>query len=378
MVPKSVTEMAEPTEKAKQETKQIVLQRADRVHLAGTEDIEEYMEEATAIMDSIIKDNELATKLGKEELENVKKFRASNAVHGSNTGVLLEFENTNMSFSFFTHVLRSGLEVQGAQHIVIRGIDFFKELAPEELRQDNPNIMVLHLKNIPSMGDVPTYHKGVAEHYGVDPQFVSSEALVTELAGEKTNNLDGTARFIFENKNNIQTYPVMPMLLNGTQVGTFSAGRRQITIKGKVLCCDASCAGIDNHHKIGCKGKELMEQKQQKRDYAKAKDFDALLKINQAQAQAMRRGFKEAAKAKKLNYCTDFNRKGVPCAGIECKRYPCSEWDELMEGETGETFYQQLPSSRWPKKRKQGKGAVERRALRRAAGNGVIDDDEEM
>ena len=72
---------------------------------------EEYMEEATAIMDSIIKDNELATKLGKEELENVKKFRASNAVHGSNTGVLLEFENTNMSFSFFTHVLRSGLEV---------------------------------------------------------------------------------------------------------------------------------------------------------------------------------------------------------------------------------------------------------------------------
>ena len=125
--------------------------------------------------------------------------------------------------------------------------------------------------------------------------------------------------------------------------------------------------------------KELMEQKQQKRDYAKAKDFDALLKINRAQAQTMRRGFKDAAKAKKLNYCADFNRKGVPCAGIECKRYPCSEWDELMEGETGETFCQQLPSSRWPKKsRKPGKGAVERRALRRAAGNGVIDDDEEM
>ena len=120
-------------------------------------------------------------------------------------------------------------------------------------------------------------------------------------------------------------------------------------------------------------------QKQQKRDYAKAKEFDALLKINQAHAQIMRRGFKEAAKVKNITYCGNFNRKGVPCAGVECKFYPCIEWEELMEGETGETFYQKLPSSHWPKKsRKPGKGAVEKRALRRAAGNGVIDDDEEM
>ena len=83
--------------------------------------------------------------------------------------------------------------------------------------------------------------------------------------------------------------------------------------------------------------KELMEQKQQKRDYAKAKEFDALLKINQAHAQIMRRGFKAAAKAKCINYCGNFNRKGVPCAGVECKFYPCIEWEELMEGETGET-----------------------------------------
>ena len=40
-----------------------------------------------------------------------------------------------------------------------------------------------------------------------------------------------------------------------------------------------------------------------------------------------------------------------------------------MDGEDGETFYQKLPAERWPRKRKQGAGSKERRALRRAMGN---------
>ena len=64
-------------------------------------------------------------------------------------------------------------------------------------------------------------------------------------------------------------------------------------------------------------------QRQGKRDFAKARDFefDKVLSIDREQAQAMRIGYTQAVKAKKLRFCSDFNRKGVPCAGIECVAY---------------------------------------------------------
>ena len=56
--------------------------------------------------------------------------------------------------------------------------------------------------------------------------------------------------------------------------------------------------------------------------------------------------------------------------------YPCCEWPEIMETELNGTFYTELPAFRWPKRTwKPGKGAKEKRALRRAAGNGTINEE---
>ena len=107
------------------------------------------------------------------------------------------------------------------------------------------------------------------------------------------------------------------------------------------LCPDASCAAMGNMHKMGCKGKELEAQRQQGREFAKCKDFDKLLGANRAQAQALRIGFKQAAKAKSMNFCKNFNSKAVPCQD-ECMAYPCCEWPEIMETELDGTFYTEL------------------------------------
>ena len=180
-------------------------------------------------------------------------------------------------------------------------------------------------------------------------------------------------QFIFENTHNIQSYPVVDMLLDATKIGTFSAARRQISIKGMDLCSDASCAAMGNMHKMGCKGKELEAQRQRGREFAKTKNFDKVLGANRAQAQALRVGFKQAAMAKQMIFCKNFNAKAVPCQG-ECMAYPCCEWPEIMETELDGTFYTELPAFRWPKRTsKPGKGAKEKRALRRAAGNGTND-----
>ena len=129
------------------------------------------------------------------------------------------------------------------------------------------------------------------------------------------------------------------------------------------LCPDASCAAMGNMHKMGCKGKELEVQRQQGREFAKCKDFDKLLGANRAQAQALRIGFKQAAKAKSMNFCKNFNSKAVPCQG-ECMAYPCCEWPEIMETELDGTFYTELPAFRWPKRRSNGRARAPRRGAR--------------
>ena len=89
---------------------------------------------------------------------------------------------------------------------------------------------------------------------------------------------------------------------------------------------------MGNFHKMGCKGKELEAQRQQNREFAKTKQFDSVLAANRAQAQALRIGFKQAAKAKKMPFCKNFNAKAVPCQG-ECIAYPCNNWEEIVETE---------------------------------------------
>ena len=160
-----------------------------------------------------------------------------------------------------------------------------------------------------------SYTKYIGEHYGVSEADIKAEILHTEICGEKTKNCDGTVQFIFSNHNNVQTYPVLPMLLDGEKVGTFSAARGQISVTGKPLCPDIACAAMGNNHKMGCKGAEFTAQKQQKRAHAQTKDFEKLLGANRAQAQGLRIGFKQAAMAKKMPFCKNFNAKAVPCQG---------------------------------------------------------------
>ena len=176
-------------------------------------------------------------------------------------------------------------------------------------------------------------------------------------------------QFIFSNINNVQTYPAVPMLLDGEKVGTFSAARGQISVTGKPLCPDIACAAMGNNHKMGCKGVEFAAQKQQKRDHAQSKDFEKLLGANRAQAQGLRIGFKQAAMAKKMTFCKNFNAKAVPCQG-DCVAYPCNDWEHIMLTELDGTFYTELHAFRWPKRRSKGtgiKGAKERRAARSSA-----------
>ena len=71
-----------------------------------------------------------------------------------------------------------------------------------------------------------SYTKYIGEHYGVSEADIKAEILHTEICGEKTKNCDGTVQFIFSNINNVQTYPAVPMLLDGEKVGTFFGGAR--------------------------------------------------------------------------------------------------------------------------------------------------------
>ena len=119
----------------------------------------------------------------------------------------------------------------------------------EQQQQQDPRTTVLHLRKIPSMSDVPSYTKGIAEHYKLTIDELQIVILTTEILGEKTDNQDGTVRYVFVNKHNVKTYPVLDMLFHGKKVGIMSAARYMISIKGVTLCPDMNCAAIGDAHK---------------------------------------------------------------------------------------------------------------------------------
>ena len=353
----------------------LVLQAADGSKISGDAEVEDYMHLLQAQVDLMATNNGLDS-WEAEAQKTEKSFDVRNAVHKKHTGILVEFNSQTMAYLIFNHYAQHAL-ILGFEHKVLRARDFYTELEPEMLLEENSAMLIIYLRNVPTIADVPAYKQQVIAHFKLTEEeakdrLLRTEILRTELGGEKLENRDGAVQFIFENTHNIQTYPVIDMLLDGEKVGTFSAPHRQISIKGMDLCPDASCAAMGNMHKMGCKGKELKAQRQQAREFAKCKNFDKVLGANRAQAQALRIGFKQAAMAKKMLFCKMFNAKAVPCQG-ECMAYPCCEWPEIMETELDGTFYTELPAFRWPKRTsKPGKGAKEKRALRRATGNGAI------
>ena len=87
-----------------------------------------------------------------------------------------------------------------------------------------------------------------------------------------------------------------------------------------------------------------------------------------------------------MNFCIELlttpTAKAVPCQG-ECMAYrPAASGPRSWRwSSTAPTFYTELPAFRWPARpqfkrtKGTGKGAKEKRALRRATGNGTIDEE---
>ena len=266
----------------------------------------------------------------------------------------------------------------GFEHKVMPARDFYTELEPEMLREENPNLLILYLRNIPTVADVPAYQQQVAAHYKLADDKgkgrpVRTEILRTEICGEKTENRDGAVQFIFENSHNIKTYPVINMLLDGNKIGTFSAARRQISVKGMDLCPDASCAAMGNMHKMGCnqgqgaRGAEAAGPRVRQVQ----KDFDELasaptarrLKLSGSAVQAGRQG-------EVHELLQELQLQGRAVSGrVHPMAYPCCEWPEIMETELDGTFYTELPAFRWPKRRSKGPG---KGAKRRGARCGAL------
>jgi hypothetical protein len=95
----------------------------------------------------------------------------------------------------------------------------------------------------------------------------------------------------------------------------------------------------------------------------------------------VKKGTEQLSWGQEMPFCKNFNAKAVPCQGEkgECMAYPCNDWEQIMQTELDGTFYTELPAFRWPKRHgKRGKGAKEKRALARRAGNGAVatEDDE--
>ena len=53
------------------------------------------------------------------------------------------------------------------------------ELPPEELQEDNSNLILLYLRNILSIKELPNYTKSIAAHYGVAESDIKVEILHT-------------------------------------------------------------------------------------------------------------------------------------------------------------------------------------------------------
>ena len=75
---------------------------------------------------------------------------------------------------------------------------------------DDPRLMILHLYHVPTTSDEYNYTKIISDHYRIPVDALRVDILCTEIAGTRTNNQDGTIRYIFTNVNDIKTYPEVP------------------------------------------------------------------------------------------------------------------------------------------------------------------------
>ena len=212
----------------------LVFQAANGSKISGEADTEDYITMLRAQVELVAKNNGL-DQWTAEDQKTEKYFDVRNAVHANNTGILVEFASQKMAHEIYTHYAQAALFL-GFEHKVMPARDFYTELEPEMLREENPNLLILYLRNIPTVADVPAYQQQVAAHYKLADDKgkgrpVRTEILRTEICGEKTENRAGAVQFIFENSHNIKTYPVIDMLLDGNKIGTFSAACRRHVVR---------------------------------------------------------------------------------------------------------------------------------------------------
>ena len=333
--------------------KNLVLQYRDGSHISGELDVEEHIVYFKELTGYIKQQQQQHTNLNDTEWERECRFSVRSVVH-TVTAILVEFESNHMGFEVFKVLSTKGYICDSKEMQVMLGRDFFVQPTIEQQQQQDERTMVLHLRKIPSMADVPSYTKAIAEHYKLTIDELQIAILTTEILGEKTDNQDGTVRYVFVNKHNVKTYPVLDMLFHGKKVGIMSAARYMISIKGVTLCPDMNCAAIGDAHKMGCKAQQIEKQRTINRSHAVGKSFESILAGNRTRANEIRLAFKKVAKEKTLTYCLKYNAKGVPCADGRCRYYPCCDWLELNEVEESEgglkgTFYEGMPDCMKPK-----------------------------
>ena len=94
-----------------------------------------------------------------EAQKTEKDFDVRNAVHGKNTGILIEFNSQKMAYEIDTHYAQNAL-ILGFKHKVLRA-RVYTELEPEMLREENSNLLILYLRNIPTIANVSAYQRQV-------------------------------------------------------------------------------------------------------------------------------------------------------------------------------------------------------------------------
>ena len=111
--------------KEDQSLRVLVLQPDDGSKISGEADLEDYMTKLRAQVEVIAKNNNFDS-WEAEAQKTEKDFDVRNAVHGKNTGILIEFNSQKMAYEIFLHALRSecaypGLQAQGAPRARVHG-----------------------------------------------------------------------------------------------------------------------------------------------------------------------------------------------------------------------------------------------------------------
>ena len=154
---------------------------------SGELDVEEHIVYFKELTGYIKQQQQQHTNLNDTEWERECRFSVRSVVH-TVTAILVEFESNHMGFEVFKVLSTKGYICDSKEMQVMLGRDFFVQPTIEQQQQQDERTMVLHLRKIPSMADVPSYTKAIAEHYKLTIDELQIAILTTEILGEKTDN----------------------------------------------------------------------------------------------------------------------------------------------------------------------------------------------